>query len=194
MTEPSDHKKPDQPEMRPHVYDGIQEFDNRMPNWWLWTFYLTIIFSAIYWFTRYDAGFIKMEEEKMDEFQAQIEEARLAARGDINADTLWEMSRNDGFVSQGRTVYQNYCMACHGQNLEGGIGNNLVDDQWVWGNTPMSIYEVVANGSPDRMSGMQAWIGDLGAQRVNQVVAYILSYHDPDSMAAASTENDPIAD
>lgn len=45
----SDDKNSDKPvvdeNLRPHVYDGIQEYDNRMPNWWLWTFYITIIFS-----------------------------------------------------------------------------------------------------------------------------------------------------
>lgn len=194
----SDDKNSDKPvvdeNLRPHVYDGIQEYDNRMPNWWLWTFYITIIFSAVYWFTFFDAGIMATDEERMAAFKNEVEEKRLAAAGDVNAATLWEMSGNPGFVSSGEKVYRDHCMACHGANMEGGIGQSLVNDEWVWGNTPMSIYEVVANGSPNRMAGMQAWMNDLGPKRVSQVVAYILSHHTPESLASASSENPPIAE
>ena len=31
-----------------------------------------------------------------------------------------------GSVTQGKAVYQQHCVACHGQNLEGGIGDRLI--------------------------------------------------------------------
>ena len=31
-----------------HSYDGIQEYDNPMPRWWVITFWATIIFSVLY--------------------------------------------------------------------------------------------------------------------------------------------------
>ena len=31
-----------------------------------------------------------------------------------------------GSVAQGKAVYQQHCVACHGQNLEGGIGDRLI--------------------------------------------------------------------
>ena len=31
-----------------------------------------------------------------------------------------------GSVAQGKAVYQQQCLACHGQNLEGGIGDRLI--------------------------------------------------------------------
>lgn len=32
-----------------HVWDGVQEFNNPLPRWWLLSFYATVIFSLIYW-------------------------------------------------------------------------------------------------------------------------------------------------
>ncbi|RRQ22121.1 cytochrome-c oxidase, cbb3-type subunit III [Thiohalobacter thiocyanaticus] len=33
-----------------HSWDGdLQEFNNPLPTWWLWGFYLTVVFAVIYW-------------------------------------------------------------------------------------------------------------------------------------------------
>ena len=32
-----------------HEYDGIQEFDNRLPNWWMWIMWGSMIFALGYW-------------------------------------------------------------------------------------------------------------------------------------------------
>ncbi|MCD8483066.1 MAG: c-type cytochrome [Verrucomicrobia bacterium] len=168
-----------EPPLRPHVYDGIQEFDNSMPNWWLWTFYGAIIFSVIYWFSYYDSEMMESDSAKMVREMSRIEEARLASVGELNNETLWAMSRNAGFVSSGMLVYQENCASCHGANREGGIGLALNDGDWKYGGSPMEIFDIVANGSPDRTAGMQAWERQLGPQRISQVVAYILSYMEP---------------
>ena len=31
-----------------HEWDGIEELDTPMPRWWLWTFYATIVWAAVY--------------------------------------------------------------------------------------------------------------------------------------------------
>jgi len=183
-----DQKKTGEDELRPHVYDGIQEYDNKLPNWWLMTFYIAIIITVVYWFTYYNAQMVESDAERVDTEMARIEEARLAAIGDLNNDTLWQMSRNSGFVEAGRAVYMEKCLTCHGAELQGGIGQNLVDAHWLYGNEPMAVYTIVSGGSPNKASGMQSWIGELGPKRVSQVVAFVLSHHDPEELAAASVE------
>ena len=31
-----------------HSFDGIQEFDNELPGWWKWLFYLSIVFAVVH--------------------------------------------------------------------------------------------------------------------------------------------------
>jgi cytochrome c oxidase cbb3-type subunit 3 len=64
-------------------------------------------------------------------------------------------------------------VACHGKELKGGIGFNLVDAEWIHGARPAEIYHTIAAGVPEK--GMQAWESQLGQKRIAEVVAYILS-------------------
>lgn len=191
---PNSDKTPPPPDtVRPHVYDGIQEYDNRLPNWWLWTLYLAIIFSFLYWFVVFQSSVGESDTKRLEAALGQIEEARLAQVGELNSDLLWQMSKNPTFVDAGRKVYmgEGTCFACHGANLEGGVGVSLADHEWKWGNTPMSVYEVISEGSPDRSKGMVPW-KKLGPEKVKQLTAFILSYHSESEMIAAPTLNAPI--
>lgn len=188
----SSAKDPHEDKLRPHVYDGIQEYDNRLPNWWLWTFYLAVIFSAVYWFSWYNATVMETDDARIDREMARIEAIRLSQIGDITDAALWQMSRNANFTTAGKLIFQEKCVACHGTDLTGGIGVNLVDNVWLYGNRPVSIYAVVTHGSPNKMAGMQSWIGEIGPQGVSQVVAYLLSYHTEEEMAEATSINPPL--
>ncbi len=189
-------QRPEDDKLRPHVYDGIQEYDNHLPNWWLWTFYGAVIFTVLYWFSFYNAETMQTDEQKIDSMMAAVEAARLAEMKDLSNDTLWTMSRNPNFVTPGEAIYKEKCLACHGPDLKAGpglAGVSLVDAEWKWGNQPMSVYSVVTNGSPDTKSGMQAWVNELGPQKVSQVVAFVLSHHTAEEMAEATTLNEPIS-
>jgi cytochrome c oxidase cbb3-type subunit 3 len=174
---PPDSEKPPgnlEAPIREHVFDGIAEYDRRLPNWWLLTFYATIAFAVVYWFSREQFA-AKTPTQKLEGEMTIIQAAKLAAGGNRNDASLWEMSRNPVFVDAGRTIFMTTCASCHGTDLKGGIGQNLVDTEWKHGSAPLAVASVVENGVPN--TGMPPWGPVLGPRKVNEVVAFILSHH-----------------
>ena len=83
------------------------------------------------------------------------------------------MAANSSFVSAGKESYTSNCVACHGNDLKGGIGFNLVDEEWIHGSNPSEIYVSISQGFPEK--GMLPWENILGQKRIAEVVAYVLS-------------------
>jgi len=174
--------------LKEHSYDGIREYDQRLPRWWLITLYGAIIFSGLYWFANYYYAESMSPEERVQARLDEINTIRLANSIDVTDNTLfWEMSENPGFVNAGAQTYAANCTPCHGANLEGGIGFNLTDGEWVHGAQPASIYQTIYDGVPEK--GMQAWGGLLGQKRIAETVAFILSKNDRAAMQAAAQTN-----
>jgi cytochrome c oxidase cbb3-type subunit 3 len=169
-------------ELREHTFDGIQEFDNRLPNWWLWTFYTACLFSIGYWIWFHtlnvgllpDAAYVKEQQVA----GRKLEEAM--ARQTIDEAALAKMSANPALVDAGREIFRNpsYCAQCHGPEGNGivgglhGAGPNLTDNFWIGGGSAMDVYTTIVNGRPEK--GMQSW-KDKGPTFVNRVTAYVLS-------------------
>lgn len=182
----SNEKPEDLPQgitLKEHSYDGIQEYDQRLPRWWLLTLYGAIIFSAGYFLIFKYNSRVPSSAEKVEAQMKQIEAVRLANSIDVSDNEMfWEMSRINTFVDAGEKSFQATCTACHGANLEGGIGFNLVDAEWVHGASPSAIYDTIYHGVPDK--GMQAWGTTLGQKRITEIVAYILSKNDETALRA----------
>lgn len=174
----TDFDKEELPEgvvLKEHSYDGIREYDQQLPRWWMITLLGAILFSIIYW-TVYDpdAEYTGDDKEQLETRLADIEAAKLANSIDVTNDALfWEMSDSEQFLLAGQDTYSANCATCHGTELQGGIGFNLVDAEWVHGANPSDIYTTIYDGVPDK--GMQAWGSLLGQKRIAEVVAYVLS-------------------
>jgi len=172
-----------QPKLRDHTYDGIQEYDQRLPNWWLYTLYGAIAFWIFWWFIQMIAHIAPTDGAKIDAAMAQINAVKLASSLDVTNDALfWDMSRNPVFVDAGKQTYQSLCVPCHLPSLTGksenpgAVGPNLVDQVWIHGGTPKEIYHTVATGVLAK--GMPAWEPVLGQKKAAEVVAYVLSHHE----------------
>lgn len=146
--------------------DGIEEYDNPLPDWWVGLFWLTIIWSVAYTLHYHVIGGRSQENELAAEM------ARAEARWPASAASA-EFVVTEQLAQLGQSVYASNCAACHGANLEGGIGVALNDGEWVHGGTPEEVLRVVTEGVPAK--GMPAWGAILGQERVRQVTAYVLS-------------------
>lgn len=158
-----------------HDYDGIREYDNKLPNWWLYTLYGAIIVAIGYWLYYHTFAVGKLPRERLQLAQIAAAEAQLAKLGDseVTNESLMLMTEIPATVEAGHRVFEQFCVTCHNPNAEGNVGPNLTDAYWLHGGAPMDIYHTVVNGVPDK--GMASWIGQLGPVRVRNVVAYVLT-------------------
>lgn len=165
--------RPDQ--VLDHDFDGIREYDNRLPNWWLFILYGTIVFSLGYWLFFHTFGLGKLPVARYEAEMVAATEAQLArmAKEGLNDDALLLMSTLPEKVSEGKQIFDQYCVVCHLADGSGSVGPNLTDEYWIHGNKPMDIYNVVTHGVPAK--GMAAWGNQLGPRRVESVVAYVLT-------------------
>lgn len=175
-SQPPKYEHPLDDVIRPHVFDGdIAEYDKRMPNWWLFTFWGAIVFAFAYWVCGHELGLMRDPGLALKEQMA--ENARLATRasGVINNDTLWDMSKDPALVSAGQATFVTTCASCHMPDLKGGIGPNLTDTAWLHGGEPLQIMDTITKGVLEK--GMPTWGPMLGRQKITELTAFILSKH-----------------
>ena len=167
MTKPHD----DEPTLLDHEYDGIREFDNQLPEWWLAIFFGTIIFAFIYWVHYQIAGGPSSKQE-LATAMAKIQ-AQKPAGPQFTEDKLAALFTGDA-VGKGREVFTGKCAACHGPEGGGLIGPNLTDKFWLHGQgSRLDIAKVIAVGVPDK--GMPAWGETLPEDEVVAAAAFVYS-------------------
>ena len=174
-----------EPVLRPHTYDGIQEYDQKLPNWWLFTLYITIVAFVIYWLGYYQMGIGSTDTAAVDTVINQIEKAREKELEGIDDVKLWAMSKDADIIAAGKVTFNTpgLCVTCHGPDMSGTLGGAklpglpLNDTEWKHGGKPTEIFKLVRKGAPDVTKGMPAWEPALGVKRVAEAVAYVLSVH-----------------
>ncbi len=157
-------------------HDGIEEHDHHLPRWWLLTLFGSMVFSLVYWsyYHALSAGTPQLEELRADERAlAAMREAQAPPESD---DSLLASSRDSGVVERGKAIFAQNCVACHGARAEGGVGPNLTDAYWLHGGSPLEIKRVISKGVVDK--GMLAWGNVLGASKVSDVAAFVISLKD----------------
>jgi len=139
-------------ELLGHEYDGIREFDNALPRWWLYGFYFTIAFSIVYvvnyhvlptpWWGR--AGQVAEYDAEVRDAQ-QLAAARPAAPG---AAVALVALTDPTSLKRGQEIFEgdHLCHACHRKDLGGLVGPNLSDALWIHGCTPSDLVKNIASG------------------------------------------------
>lgn len=173
MIDPANQQPDDA--LRPHSYDGIQEYDKRLPRWWLLTLYGAMVFAVIYWGYFHAYGFGVLPVQVLEAEMAKNAALASQKAGEINDESLWKMSGDPVANAAGKVTFETTCVACHKPDLTGLIGPNLVDNQWIHGGKPMDAFKTVNEGVLAK--GMPAWGAMLGKQKMSEVVAYIFSFH-----------------
>jgi len=159
-----------------HAYDGIQELDNRLPPWWLYGFYLSILVGVAYLFHYHILGYgpLSAEAYEIEMEEAQAATAAFIAQRAANVDenTVAYLPEPDRLQS-GLQVFTKHCVACHAPDGGGGVGPNLTDAYWLHGGTIGDLFRTVQYGVPAK--GMKAWRADLTPIEIQNVSTYILS-------------------
>ena len=159
-----------------HEVDGIEEYDNKLPNWWLAVLFGSIAVAAVYWFVYQTSGFgdLPLAEYHAEMDRAAATEAvRIKAAGVMTPETLLALSKDKGTVRQGREIFVTTCVACHRADGGGIVGPNLTDDFWIHGGGPDNVLATIMHGVAEK--GMPAWGPQLGAERVQAVTAYVIT-------------------
>jgi cytochrome c oxidase cbb3-type subunit III len=185
-----------------HSWDGLTEFNNPLPRWWLWMFYITIVFSLIY-LVLYPglgrfAGVLGWHSGNMlniEDSQYHREIQRAEERYDpifkAMADReVASLARDFDALTTGRRLYLNYCAACHGSDARGASGfPNLADGKWQWGGSPEEIRHTILQGRQAAMPAMGSALGEEGVEQVAHYVLKLSGRQDADAALAAEGES-----
>ena len=184
-----DQRKEQTEETTGHEYDGIKEYDNPLPQWWFILFIATLVFTVGYlivypgmgkWpgvFGWTSDGQLKGEQLAHERKYAP-EFARYAAT------PIEQLIKNPKALKMGERVFINNCALCHGMDAGGNFGfPSLIDDDWLYGDTPEAIKTTIVHG---RKGQMPAWSALLGEKGVTQVASYARELSGIDSGASAA--------
>ena len=159
-----------------HTYDGIREYDNPMPGWWVALFWATVLFAPAYALGVHVFDWIDDYGDDFAEAGAELEAVRLAYASTGPAfktddGALREYATDAAMAEAGAVHFAAICAVCHGQAGEGTIGPNLADEYWLHGSEPAAVWASIAEGFPAQ--GMPPMGDQLGPQERAEVMAFV---------------------
>ena len=161
-----------------HEYDGIQEYDNPLPRWWVWMFVGTIIFALVYLALYPGLGNFKgllgwTQENQWEREVVAGEEKYAAIFSQYAAMPVVELAKNAEARKTGQRLFSTNCGVCHGSSATGSKGYpNLTDSDWLYGGDADTIKTSILNG---RSGAMPAWGAVIGEAGVSDVANYVYS-------------------
>jgi len=174
-----------------HEYDGIRELDNKLPPWWVWGFYATVVWGVIYLVYYHLLISTPLQDRAFAIEMRELDQARLRfvseskLKVDENSVTILSEAES---LDAGRAIYQSKCAACHAGDGGGLVGPNLTDPYWIHGGDIKSIFRTVSNGIPDK--GMIAWKDQLNPLQIQQVSSFVTGLQGTSPAVAKAPQGD----
>ena len=157
-----------------HDYDGIRELDNRLPPWWIYGFYITILSGCIYLYRFHvsHTGLSNVKEYELSVIKADQDiKEYIAKKGDaVDENTVTVLSTPDDLAA-GKTIFMTTCIACHTATGGGSVGPNLTDDYWLHGGSIKNIFKTIRYG----VNAMPQWQNTYSNKQIAQVASYVKS-------------------
>ena len=162
-----------------HTWDeDLGEYNNPLPRWWMWLFWITIVFSLAYLWLYPGlgsfAGYWKWTQVGQLERETARHEAQFGPVYERYAKVgVEELARDPAALAIGQKLFLNNCAQCHASDAAGSASfPNLTDIEWLWGGTPEAIKTTIAEG---RLGIMPPWGTVLGEQGVKDAAHYVMS-------------------
>jgi cytochrome c oxidase cbb3-type subunit 3 len=167
-----------------HDYDGIRELDNKVPAWWRYAFYASILFGIVYLYRMFGNESIpgQLQELQAANRQAALAQEEYLKNAANNIDENNVAMMDAPHIAAGNALYTKNCLACHGDRGQGGVGPNLTDDYWLHGGNIKDIFKSIKYGWQEK--GMKAWKDDFSPQQLAEITSFVKSLHGTNPPAA----------
>jgi cytochrome c oxidase cbb3-type subunit III len=161
-------------ELLDHEYDGIREYDNPLPRWWVWIFAGSFWFSIAYFFHYHVShdGQSAAAAYEADVAEVRENEAQASLAEPVSEESLGKLMADAALMNDARGLFGLRCAPCHGDRAQGVIGPNLTDFAWLHGaGNLVEIFGVIDQGVLAK--GMPAWSKQLSPIEVRKLAAFV---------------------
>lgn len=158
-----------------HDSDGIRELDNKIPPWFNYLFYGTVLWGAFYMLHYHvlSSGDVQASEYEEEVRLAELKMAELVKSGALLDESTLTALTEVSALNSGKEIYNKNCAVCHTESGAGLVGPNLTDDYWIHGGGIKNIYAVIKEGVPAK--GMISWKTQLNPRQIHEVASYVLT-------------------
>lgn len=176
-----------------HSYDGIQEYDNPLPRWWMYMFWGTIVFALIYLVLYPGLGRFQgvLGWSSANQYEREVETANNTygpLYAELAALPIEQLAKDPRAIKMGQRLFATECSVCHGSAATGSLGfPNLTDEDWLYGGDPQTIKTTITGGRKGMMPA-RGVAGNLNDTEITQVASYVRSLggENVDAQAAAA--------
>ena len=156
-----------------HEYDGIQELDNALPKWWVWLFFITIVFSVLYFLSLFVFHTMDTQDEEYNKEMLAASELLKNKQPAVSQESTLSLLTDEASLAAGKVIYDKHCLVCHLSKGEGLVGPNLTDQYWTHGGSIEDVIDIIVVGVPSK--GMISWKDQLSPKQIQEVSSFILS-------------------